>query len=327
MQAVHLNEPTIGAIQVRTDAPVPRPAAGHALIRIRMAGICSTDLELTRGYMNFRGTPGHEFVGDVVEGPATLVGQRVVGEINCPCGDCDMCRRSLPTHCRRRTVLGIFNHPGAFAEFITLPAANCHVLPANITDQHAVFVEPLAAALHVLDAADIRPGTRVALVGLGRLGNLIAQVLQSTGCDLLAIGRNPRSVSLAAQLGIPAVPIDSINPKADHDVVVEATGTVDGLRTALGLVRPRGTIVLKSTYAAPPTIDLAPLVIHEISLIGSRCGPFKPAVEKLAGGVIRLDAIIDARYPLSQASAAFDRAAQPGAFKTLLIPDGSLCAS
>lgn len=321
MKAVVLNECKPGSIEVRDDVPPPTRRDADALIRVRLAGICSTDLELSRGYMNFRGVPGHEFVGDVIEGPPDLAGRRVVGEINCACGDCDLCRRALPTHCRNRTVLGIYNHPGAFAEKLALPAANCHVVPDAISDEQAVFVEPLAAAIHVLDAAAIDAGTRVALVGLGRLGNLIAQVLAQTGCELLAVGRNPRSLLLCRELGISATSIVDVTPRMDYDVVVEATGTVEGLQTALGLVRPRGAIILKSTYAAPPTIDLAPLVIHEISTVGSRCGAFAPALRVLAEKRVRVEPLIDARYPLSDAPAAFRFAAQPGKFKTLLIPD------
>ncbi|MBL8879434.1 MAG: alcohol dehydrogenase catalytic domain-containing protein [Phycisphaerales bacterium] len=327
MLAVVLNDPSTGAIRVTSDAPLPKRRDGEALIRIRMAGICSTDLELARGYMDFRGTPGHEFVGDVVEGPPALTGKRVVGEINCPCNECDLCRRGLPTHCRRRTVLGILNHAGAFAEFITLPAANCHIVPPSIADEHAVFVEPLAAAIHVLDAVSIGSDSRVALVGLGRLGNLIAQVVAATRCDFVAVGRSPRSLALCEQLGIKSASINAVQATMDYDVVIEATGSADGLQTALGLVRPRGTVVLKSTYATPPTLDLAPLVIHEITIVGNRCGRFAPAIEMLARSDMHLEPMIDARFPLMQAPAAFSRAAQPGAFKILLIPDGSPCAS
>lgn len=318
MKAVQLNLKHPGSIEVRDDAPEPVRARGDVLIRVRLAGICSTDLELARGYMGFRGIPGHEFVGEVIDGPTTLRGKRVVGEINCACGTCDLCLAGLGTHCRNRTVLGIFNHSGAFAERIALPAENCHVLPPEISDEQAVFVEPLAAAVHVLDAVKIDADTRVTVIGLGRLGNLIAQVLATTGCRLTAAGRNPRSIELCRACGVDADTVCNLTLRMDQDVVIEATGTVEGLKLAMQQVRPCGTIILKSTYAAPPTLDLAPIVIHEIRVIGSRCGAFAPALQMLAAGRIRVNCLIDARYPLSRANEAMEFAAQPGRFKTIL---------
>lgn len=318
MKAVQFNLPRIGSVEFRNDVPEPPRGERDVRIRVRKAGICSTDLELARGYMDFRGVPGHEFVGEVIDGPPELLDQRVVGEINCACGQCDLCRAGLRTHCRRRTVLGIFNHSGAFAERIVLPAENCHIVPPEITDEQAVFVEPLAAAAHVLNAAKIDNTSRVTLIGLGRLGNLIAQVLATTGCRLTAVGRNPRSIELCRACGIMAENVHTLAGAMDQDVVIEATGTVEGLQLALRQVRPRGTVVLKSTYAAAPVIDLAPIVIHEIHVVGNRCGDFAPALRLLANGTIRVTPLIDARYPLSQAREALEFAAQPGRFKTIL---------
>lgn len=321
MQALVVNQPDRGVLRVVTDraAPVVRP--GEVLIRVRLAGICATDLEIARGYMRFAGVPGHEFVGVVVDGSNALRGRRVVGEINCICGGCDLCRAGLSTHCRRRTVLGILGRDGAFAELLTLPEQNCHVVPGEISDQQAVFVEPLAAALQVLKEGAIDRHSRVAVLGTGRLGLLIAQVISNVRPRLTVIGRNPHTLEFCEQIGIHALRIEEASPTEDYDVVVEATGSPAGLRLALQLVRPRGTIVLKSTYAQPEPIDLAPIVINEIRLAGSRCGVFADAIAALRARQVNVDRMVTAVYPLRDAVDAFAAAANPANIKVLLRPD------
>lgn len=317
MIALLVNDQQPGSIRVIPDYPRPVPAAGETLIRVRYAGVCSTDLEIARGYMGFVGVPGHEFVGGVEEGPVALRGKRVVADINCVCHHCDMCNRGFERHCRNRTVVGILGRDGAFAEFLAVPAENCHVVPDEIDDRSAVFTEPLAAAAHVLDEADFTPQTRVAVIGLGRLGLLVAQVLHTTDCDLRAIGRNPRTRALCRNWGIAAFDTDAEFP-AEHDVVVDCTGSPAGLRRALELVRPRGTIVLKSTYAAPEPLQLAPIVIDEIRLVGSRCGDFPRALRLLAERRIDVTSLISAEFPLSRAAEAMAAAADGANRKVLL---------
>lgn len=309
--------PQTGALELRSDLAPPTPAPGEVLIRVQLAGICATDLELARGYMNFAGVPGHEFVGVVERGPAHLQGRRVVGEINCVCHTCAMCRSGRPTHCTHRTVLGIQGRAGAFAEYLTLPAENCHVVPDSVTDRAAIFTEPLAAAAHVLDAVSLAAGQRVAVLGSGRLGLLVAQVLATHPVQVDVIGRNAETLALCAAWGLATSSSDNA-PSGVYDVVVECTGAPAGFTQALALCRPRGTIVLKSTYAAAAPLDLAPAVINEITIVGSRCGPFPPALRLLAEGRVRTEELISATYPLADALAAFSAAAQPGALKVVL---------
>ena len=325
---VSLNKPPVHALIVNpqrpaglefvSDRPAPSPTTGEVLIRVRLAGICATDLELALGYMDFHGVPGHEFVGTVASGSADLKDKRVVAEINCVCSKCDLCRRGLPTHCRNRTVLGIAGRDGAFADYLTVPAANCHVVPEGVTDAQAVFVEPLAAAVQVVRQHAVEPETRVAVLGTGRLGILIAQVLALEDCSLEVIGRNPHTLALCRQLDLPETHVDEIIPIADRDLVVECTGSPDGLRLALELVRPRGTIVLKSTYAGSWEIDLAPIVIHEIHLAGNRCGPFPDALQLLAEHKIQVDPLVSRVEPLQRGVEAFAAAADPQNVKILL---------
>lgn len=302
------------------DYPEPRAAVGEVLIRVHLAGICATDLEIVRGYMQFAGVLGHECVGTVVAGEARLIGQRVVPEINCTCGECDVCRRGLPNHCPRRTVLGIAGRDGAFAEYLAVPARNCHLVPDTVSDQQAVFVEPLAAAVHVLDAVPIERGTRVAVLGSGRLGLLVAQVLALQECELNVIGRNPRTLELCGRHGIRTAQAAQVAPNADYDVVVDCTGSPDGLRLALRLCRPCGTIVLKSTYAEPAGLNLAPLVVNEIRLVGSRCGSFPAALRLLEERRIEVDELVSAVYPLERGVEALAAAARPESIKVLLQP-------
>ena len=310
MLAVHIEN---GVVEVR-DAPLPERPRGLALIRLICGGICNTDLELQRGYYGFSGTPGHEFVGQVVEADnESLLGRRVVGEINLDCGECDWCRRGLGRHCPRRTVLGIVKHPGAFSEFFTLPERNLHVLPEGIATEDAVFTEPLAAACEILDQVEIPRGAEVAVLGDGKLGLLVALVLAAHGAAVRLFGRHPEKLRIAA-----AVEVAPDLPRSAYDWVVEATGAAEGLREAIAMARPRGTVIMKSTVHGEVAFDAAAAVVNEITLIGSRCGRFEPALELLQSGALPLREMISDRFPLAEAPRAFARAAEKGALKVLL---------
>lgn len=307
-------------LSFRKDVPVPVPQPGEALVRVRLAGICSTDLELVKGYLPFTGIPGHEFVGDVIsapEGAGDWSGRRVVGDINLTCGTCEQCLSGRSTHCRKRTVLGILNHDGAFAEFLSLPVINLHQVPDSVTDEAAVFTEPLAAALEIQQQVHIHPDDRVLVIGAGRLGLLIAETLSLTGCDLKAVTRHERQRKLLAGRGICSIREEDI-PEGKMDVVVEATGSPAGFLLARKAVRPRGTIVLKSTYKGEQKADFSSLVVEEITLAGSRCGPFLPALRLLKKKKVDPAALIDARYPLSEGIRAMEHASRPGVLKVLL---------
>jgi threonine dehydrogenase-like Zn-dependent dehydrogenase len=297
----------------------PVPAGDEALIRLRLGGICNTDLELIRGYKDFSGVLGHEFVGEVSEGPADWVGRRVVGEINVSCGECDMCCRRTPTHCRQRRVLGILNHDGAFADFFRLVVRNLRPVPETISDEAAVFAEPLAAACQLLEAAHFHPSGQVILVGAGKLGMLCAQVLRLTGCDLAVVVRQTKQADLLARWGIRAVERRAV-PEEQADVVVDCTGSPSGFDDALALVRPRGTIVLKSTYTGIPQADLTRVVVQEVRVVGSRCGPVDTALRLLEQRLVDVEPLIEARYALDEARHAFKHAARPGTMKILLAP-------
>jgi threonine dehydrogenase-like Zn-dependent dehydrogenase len=295
----------------------PRPGADEALVRIALAGVCNTDLEITRGYLGFRGVLGHELVGRVVVGPAEWRGRRVVAEINFACGACDACARGLGRHCPRRRVMGIAGADGAFAELAAVPVANLHAVPDAVPDEAAVFCEPLAAAFEVLEQVRVEPGMRCVVLGDGKLGLLLAQVLSGAGARVVAVGRHPAKLALLARRGIETALADAYGP-AGADLVVEATGSAEGFRRAVAAVRPRGTLVLKSTVAEHPTLDLAPLVIHEITLVGSRCGPFAPALAALAARRVDVHSLVSDRLPLARADAALRRAADPGVLKVLV---------
>jgi threonine dehydrogenase-like Zn-dependent dehydrogenase len=288
-------------------------------VRVSLAGICNTDLELARGYYGYAGVPGHEFVGRVEAAPSApeWVGRRVVGEINAACGACASCGAGRRSHCERRTVLGIVERAGALATHLALPIANLLPVPDSLDDEAAVFTEPLAAALEVQEQVPVTADESVVVVGAGKLGHLVAQTLSETGCRLQVIGRSPRPLELLAARGIAAATAAALQPRA-ADLVVECTGQPEGLELARQAVRPRGTIVLKSTYHGPTTVDLARFVVDEITLVGSRCGPFGPALERLAKGSVDPRALIEARYPLASALAAFEHAARPGALKVLV---------
>lgn len=299
--------------------PDPPASEGDSLLRVRHAGICSTDLEITKGYMGFRGILGHEFVADVVESPnRALLKQRVVGEINVICGRCDLCVAGLSTHCRNRSVLGIVNHNGAFADFVRLPANNLHVLPDSIDDDQAVFVEPLAAAFQVMKQIKLDGRKWVTVLGDGRLGLLVAQVLQSAGVPVRVIGKHLEKLALCEKWSIRSRPLADIVPRHDQDVVVDCTGSAAGFELALQMVRPRGSIVLKSTVAAGKALNLAPLVIDEITVIGSRCGPFKEAIRALAQKQVDVLSLIHRRMRLEQGIEAMAVASRPGVLKVIL---------
>jgi threonine dehydrogenase-like Zn-dependent dehydrogenase len=310
-----------GALRLRDDLPVPEPAAGEARVRVLRAGICNTDLELVKGYYPFRGVPGHEFVGRVEAAPGCddWIGKRVVGEINAVCGACAACRAGRERHCERRTVLGIVGRDGAFAEYLTLPVRNLHAVSEALADDVATFVEPLAAALEIQEQIAIHPADRVVVLGSGKLGQLIAQTLALVGCDLTVVGRSAAQLALLAERGIATLATEAL-PARRADVVVECTGQPQGLDLALRAVRPRGTIVLKSTYAGQPSLDLARVVVDEITLLGSRCCPFAPALALLERGAVDPRPLISARLPLEQGLRAFAQAAKPGALKVLLNP-------
>ncbi len=371
-------------LQVRDDYPRPVPPPGEALVRVRLAGICNTDLEIVRGYMGFRGVLGHEFVGVVEEcavrseavrneaqseaerrlvrsearseaegrlagsearseaerrlvrseaqseaegrlagsearseAEGRLIGQRVVGEINAYCGECPTCRAGRPTHCPHRTTLGIWGRDGAFAEYLTLPIRNLHVVPDGVPDEAAVFTEPLAAALEILEGVHIRPTDRVVVLGDGKLGLLVAQVLALLGGDLTVVGRHREKLAILARRGIPTA-LESEAEGLTADVVVECTGKPEGFAAARRILRPRGTLVLKSTYHGRVEADLTGLVVDEITLAGSRCGPFPPALRLLQRGLVDVLPLVSAVYPLAQGVEAFARAAEPGVLKVLL---------
>ena len=304
-------------LQLRSDVPIPEPLPGEALVRVVRAGICNTDLELLRGYYPYTGILGHEFVGVVEEGPKQLVGVRVVGEINAVCGECRFCRSGQPTHCENRTVLGIVNRNGAFAEYLTLPIANLHPVPDNVPTDVATFTEPVAAALEIQQQVPVRPDDRVLVVGDGKLGQLVAQTLALTGCDLLVVGRHRNKLDYLAARGIKTGLADVVTDRA-FDLSVECTGNPEGFAIARRALRPRGTLVLKSTYAGHLTFDASSLVVDEITLIGSRCGPFPQALQVISQEQVDVKYLIQSHYPLDEAIAAFDRAQERGILKVLL---------
>ncbi len=315
MVSVHLDS---GKLEVRHSALPERPV-GFALIRLLQAGICNTDLELQRGYYGFSGVPGHEFVGEVVDADSReLIGKRVVGEINLACGRCSWCARGLGRHCPGRSVLGIVRHPGAFREFLTLPERNLFVLPDSIPTEIAVFTEPLAAACEILEQVQIPCGSQVAVLGDGKLGLLVAQVLQANGLQVHQFGRHTEKLKIAANAGVTTEIRGEHLPEAGYRWVVDATGSQAGLNAAIRMVEPRGTIMLKSTVHGEIPLDTAPVIVNEITLVGSRCGRFEPALELLRLGVIDVSSMISERMPLASAPAAFERAAQRGILKVLL---------
>jgi len=301
-----------GQLKLARDYPMPRAPEGESRVRVLRAGICNTDLEIVKGYMGYRGVLGHEFVG------VTDEGARVVGEINADCGVCPTCLRGDTTHCPNRTTLGIVKRDGALAEFLTLPTRNLHRVPDSVTDAQAIFTEPLAAACEITDRIHIHPTDRVCVIGDGKLGLLCAQVLQLTGCDLLALGRHAPKLAMLRARGI-ATTTDAASVRGQFDVVVDCAGNAGGFDLARQLTRPRGILVLKSTFHGGQASSFAPIVIDEISIIGSRCGPFAPALRLLAQKLIDVDALTDSEFPIERGIAAFERAATRGALKVQVI--------
>lgn len=306
-------------LRLHTKRPKPEPRPQEAIIQVLQAGICSTDLHLVKGYMDFQGVLGHEFVGvvDSAPGNSSLVGKRVVGEINAACRSCQTCLQGRPTHCPTRTTLGIMGRDGAFADYLSLPVENLSVVPDSLSNEQAVFIEPLAAACEITERITINPTDRVVIIGDGKLGLLCTQVLALAGCHVTLLGRHSERNAWLTSKGITvASEFQAIPPGAD--IVVEATGSPQGLTMATQLVRPQGTIVLKSTYHGEVSVNMTELVIHEISIIGSRCGPFAPALRLLSGGMIQVEPLIHARFPLEEGLNAMEQAAQPGTLKVLL---------
>jgi len=309
-----------GQLKLESDYAQPVPPPGEALVRVKLSGICNTDLEITRGYMGFQGVLGHEFVGIVerCEDP-TLVGQRVVGEINCYCGTCPTCLAGNPTHCPERSTLGIWGRDGVMAGYCVLPVRNLHLVPDSVSDKQAVFTEPLAAALEILEQVHVRPTQHVVVLGDGKLGLLVAQVMRLTGCDLLAVGRHADKLAVLERQGIPTrLASEGMDIKAD--IVVDCTGHPDGFASARAMVKPRGTLVLKSTFQGQNEVNLTSIVVDEVSLVGSRCGPFAPALRLLVKRLVDVESLITATYPLGKALAAFEHARTKGTLKVLLRP-------
>lgn len=317
MRALHFDGAELRCID---DHPEPSPGANEAVVRVRLAGVCSTDLQILAGYMGFTGVPGHEFVGEVVDGPTDIAEQRVVGEINYACRRCPTCRRGLGRHCPHRRVMGILGADGAFAEYLAVPLTNLHVVPDAVPDEAAVFTEPLAAALSILEQVTLGPGDGVVVLGDGKLGLLCAQVVARTGASVTLVGKHVENLALLAGRGVATAFLEAWTPTATADCVVEATGSAGGLALAAAAVRPRGTLVLKSTVAEEHRLSLAPLVINEITVIGSRCGLFPPALQALADRSVDVTPLIDAKFPLSGGLDALAHAARPGIRKVLLRP-------
>lgn len=294
---------------------------GEALVRVKLAGICNTDLEIVKGYADFNGTLGHEFIGVVEDSPdKSQIGRRVVGEINLGCGKCELCQNGDSRHCANRSALGIHSRDGAFAEFLNLPPQNLLFVPDAVTDRQAVFTEPLAAACEILDQVLINETHRVAVIGDGKLGQLIVRVLATTGCDLILIGKHDDKLELATLAGIKTIRLDKLKTgsASGFDFVVEASGSGDGFRLAIDLVKPLGTIILKSTFNGAVTLDTSRIVVDEIKIVGSRCGRFEKALKLLEEGKVNVEPLIAAEFDLSDGSVAMAEASRPGKLKVLL---------
>ncbi len=318
MQGIWLED---GVASLREDLDRPRlESHDDCLVRVSLAGICSTDTAMLDGLYPFTGIIGHEFTGVVEKGPAELTGRRVAGEINIACGHCNSCRAGRRKHCEKRAVAGLRNHHGVFADYVALPACNLHPVPDAVADQTAVFTEPLAAALDILEQVPISGQTSVLLVGAGRLGQLIARVLATTGCALSVVVRSPAKAARLEPLAARLLSAGEIEPRS-FDLAIECTGNEAGLSIALQALRPGGTLVLKSTYAARPAVDMSRLVVDEIRIIGSRCGRFDKALALMAARDLQLQALVDAVYPLAEGLEALEKSRQPGVLKVLLKPD------
>jgi threonine dehydrogenase-like Zn-dependent dehydrogenase len=314
MQAIWLENQKL---QLKTDLPLPEIPPGEVLIKVLRAGICNTDLELLRGYYPYTGILGHEFVGMVEKGADHLIGKRVVGEINASCGKCEFCLKNIPTHCENRTVLGIVNRHGVFAEYVTLPEKNLHIIPDNIPTDFATFVEPIAAALEIQSQVEITEKHQVLVVGDGKLGQLVAQTLALTGCDLLVVGRHREKLANLTSRGIKTNLGENVKNRS-FDIAVECTGNESGFTVALNALKPRGILVLKSTYAGKLTVDASAIVVDEITVIGSRCGNFTPAIKLLEDHKIDVANLITDKYDLKDGLKAFGHAQKKGVLKILL---------
>lgn len=307
--------------ELKFVADYPKPQTDEVLVKITLAGICGTDLEILQGYMSYQGILGHEFVGVVeVSENKELVGKRVVGEINVGCKNCDMCLKGMERHCSNRTVLGILNRDGAFAEYLSLPEKNLHVLPDSVTDNQAVFIEPIAAAFEIKEQISLKPDWKVAIVGDGRLAQLISSVLMIECHDITCFGKHANKLARLQKIGIKTR--IGLLPEDEHsfDLIVEATGSTSGFFDSMRLVKPKGKVVLKSTIASKENLDLTPAVVNEITLVGSRCGPFRPAIDALATGIISVDGLIDSKFSLEDFQEAFNRARKSNTLKVVLKP-------
>lgn len=310
-----------GELKLVNDYKKPEPKAGEALVKVTLAGICNTDYELTKGYMGYKGILGHEFVGVVEEvngEDKSLVGKRVVGEINCGCGNCEWCHQGLERHCPNRQTLGIWQKDGCMAEYVAMPIDTLLKVPENVTDEQAVFVEPLAAGLEIVEQLHIQPIQKVVILGDGKLGLTTALALTAHNLDVLLVGKHQNKLDIAKAQGVRTQLLSDFEIKKEYDFVVEATGSITGFEMALNLTKPRGTLVLKSTVAASKEFNLAPIVIDEIRVQGSRCGRFAPALRLLSSGKIDFNPLITGTYPIDDAIEAFDRNKEGGSLKVLI---------
>ncbi len=306
---------------MKYDYDYPDPKSGEVLVKVNLAGICGTDLEILDGYMKYDGILGHEFVGIVEKADnSELIGKRVVGEINAGCGKCESCQKGMERHCPNRTVLGILKRNGAFAEFLSLPEKNLHIIPDSITDEQAVFVEPLAAAFEINEQVRLQPQWSVAVVGDGRLAQLIIQVLKLTCPNITCFGKHKSKLENLINIGVKIKIGIEKSDEQSFDLLVEATGSNSGFEDTMKLIKPRGTVVLKSTIASKEHLDLTPTIVNEITLIGSRCGLFKPAIDALATGMVSVDFMIDSTFPLEKFSEAIQYAKKPDTLKVFLKP-------
>lgn len=299
----------------------PSPQKGEALIKVNTIGICNTDYEITKGYMGYKGVLGHEFTGVVEEINAddkSLLNKRVVGEINCGCGGCEWCNQGLERHCPNRSTLGIWQREGCFAEYVCLPVKNLLEIPENVSDEEAVFTEPLAAALEILEQIHIPPYKKIAVLGDGKLGLMIALALNAAGLDLILIGKHENKLEIAKKQGVKTKLLSDVEIKKEYDFVVEATGSISGFETSLALTKPRGTLILKSTIAASKEFNFAPVVVDEITIVGSRCGQFAPALRLLESGRIDVKPLISDIFELDESIAAFERNKEKSSIKVIV---------
>ncbi len=305
-------------LHYQTDYPVPHPRKDEALIKVTHAGICNTDFEITKGYIKFQGILGHEFVGIVEKcNVKNLIGKRVVGEINIGCGACSYCKKKMQNHCPVRSVLGILNKDGVFSEYITLPVKNLHLVPDSVSDEEAVFVEPLAAAFEITRQVDIMPYGKVCVLGDGKLGLLVGQVLSLTNCDLVVVGKHKDKLSILKRRGIKTALVSNFN-KREFDVVVDCTGSSSGMETALKIVKPQGKIIIKTTIAEKRAVDLNRVVVNELALIGSRCGPFPPAIKAIETKKVDVHPLISKTFSLEDGIKAFKYALRKGVLKVIV---------